>query len=322
MKITIPQLKKLCFQVFEKYGVSKKDGELIFAEYLDAEMRGRQCHGFSAFVKFSAKMLKKSQGKPKIVKQGSSFTIIDGKQNLGQIVCNEWVEKTIKKAKKQGVALLGIYNMHSYLMPGTYARLAANKNMIGIVTNYGGAKRIAPKGSIDPFFGTNPLAIGIPSADFPIVLDMATSSVAVGKVRLAKKLGKLLPAGLAVDKYGKPTRDPNKAMQGALFSFADYKGSGLALVLEILTRVIYDLKPNTKRGYLFIIIDPKIFGSVSAFKKRVAKYGRDIKKSRKAKGVKEIWLPGERSEKTKRANLKKKYLEIDDKIIEEIKAQI
>jgi len=322
MKITIPQIKKLCFQVFEKNGVSKKDGELIFAEYLDGELRGRNCHGFLAFVKFGAKMLNKSEGRPKVIKQAPSYTIIDGKRNLGQIVCAEWVPKTIQKAKKQGIAMLGISRMHSYLMPGTYARYIAEKDMIAIIFNHSGALRIAPTGGKDKMIGTNPIAVGIPSSGLPIVLDMATSSISMNKVRLAKQLGKLLPAGVALDKNGKPTRDPQKALDGAMLSFDGYKGYGLALVVEIFTRVLFNLKPNTRRGYMFIIIDPKIFGSVNAFKKRVAKYTKDIKKSRKKKGVKEIYFPGEKSEKTKQANLKKKYLEIDDKIIEEIKAQL
>ena len=326
MKITIPELKKLCFQVFKKVGVSKKDGELIFAEYLDGELRGRASHGFAAFVKFGAKVANRKKGKPMIEKNKSAYTIINGKGNLGQVVCKDALDKTIKKAKKQGIALLGIYNMYSYLMPGTYARMAVKKDMIAIITNYGGNKRIAPFGSIDPFFGTNPLAIGIPASDYPLVLDMATSAIAMGKVRLAEKLNLLLPIGVAIDKYGKPTRDPKKAMNGAIYSFGGYRGSGLALAIEILTRIMFNLEgkvpKDAPRGYLFIIIDPKIFGNVTNFKKRVASYCRLIKKSRKAKGVKEIFLPGEQSEKIKQLNLKRGYLEIDKKIIDEIKAQI
>jgi LDH2 family malate/lactate/ureidoglycolate dehydrogenase len=127
-----------------------------------------------------------------------------------------------------------------------------------------------------------------------------------------------------MDKNGKPTRDPKAAMTGALFSFAGYKGSGLAMCLELLTKTIFNLDAKDhkkdRRGFLFIIINPAIFGNVEEFKKRVAKLGREIKKSRKAKGVKEIFLPGEQSQRNKQINLRKKYLKIDETIINEIKA--
>jgi len=326
MRITIAEIKKICFTVFKKYGVSKKDGELIFAEYLDAELSGITCHGFSAFTKFGVKMLSDRQGKPIIKKNKPAFTLIDGKGNLGQIVCHDAVNLAIKKAKKQGVALLGIYNMHSYLMPGTYAKQAAQQNMIAIVTNYGGSPRIAPYGSIDPKLGVNPLAIGIPANDQPIVLDMATAQIAMGKVRLAKTLGKLLSAGIAIDKNGKPTKRPEEAMAGAMLPFGGYKGSGLAICLELMTKTLFNLSTSNKqkdhRGFLFIIINPALFGSVKEFKKRVTKLGQEIKKSRKDKGVKEIFLPGEQSQRLRQINLKNKYLEIDERIIKEIKSLI
>ncbi|MFA6410345.1 MAG: Ldh family oxidoreductase [Candidatus Buchananbacteria bacterium] len=324
MKITIAEIKKICFAVFEKYGVSKKDGELIFAEYLDAELSGITCHGFSAFAKFGAKTASDKKVKLVIKKNKPAYTLVDAKNNLGQLVCKDAVNLTIKKARKQGIAMLGIYNMHSYLMPGTYAKQAANQDMIAIITNYGGGPRIAPYGSIDPILGVNPLAIGIPANNFPIVLDMATAQIAMGKVRLAKKLGQLLPQGIAIDANGKPTTNPAKAMSGAMLPFGGYKGSGLAFCLELLTKTLFNLddkdQKEDKRGFLFIIINPSIFGDVKKFKNRTAKLVQEIKHSRKAKGVKEIFLPGEQAYRNRQNNLKKKYLEIDEKIINEIKS--
>lgn len=327
IKVTIKEIKELCMQVFRKYNLSEKQGETVFDEYLDAELRGRQCHGFSAFKKFGVKALKAKIGDPKIVKDAPSYTLINGMGNLGQLVCKDAMELTIRKAKKNGIVITGIRNMHAYLMPGTYARMAAEKDMIAFIFNYGGAPRIAPFGSIDPIFGTNPIAIGIPNKDFPIVVDMASSVRAMGLIRLAEKLGEKLESKWALDKDGNPTDDPKKAMQGAVLPFGSYKGSALALVVEIMSRPLLDVAGNDSvnkpgRGFVFLVIDPSIFTDIKKFKREVAELVKKVKSGRKADGVDEIFVPGEHDERMKQENLKKGYLEMDKVIIDEIKGMV
>ena len=283
---------------------------------------GRKCHGFSAFPTFAIKCIRSRQGEAEIVKETDTYALVDGKAKLGQIVCKKMIPKTIAKAKKKGIAMLGIYNMGSYLMPGTYARMAAEKDMVCFVFNYGGKERIAPTGSIDPVFATNPIAIGVPTKEKPIVLDMATSARAMGKVRLAAKLGEKLPEGVAIDKDGKPTTDPNEAMDGALFPFGGYKASGLALMVEILSRCLLDVhreKDEVYRGYFFIVLDPSAFIELQKFKENVEELKEKIKTSRKAPGFDEILLPGEMADKIKEESLKKGYFDVEDKLIEDIK---
>lgn len=321
MRIKIDELKKIFVKILTQKGLSKKDAFSVFNEYLQGQLRGRECHGFQAFPEFAAKLIS-PDGRPKIIREEDNLLFIDGKKNLGQIVCNEFVPQLIKKAKKKRIAMMGIYNMRSYLMPGTYAHLAAENNMVAFIFNYGGWPRIAPTGSIDPIFGTNPIAIGIPGKDFPIVIDMATSDYNMMKIRLAKKLGQKIPAGAAIDKNGKPTTDPAEAMEGALLPFGGHKGSALALVVEILTRVMFnvDIRDKTKvsRGFFFVFFDPVVFRPVNEFKESVSKLARKIKKSRKAPGVAEIFLPGEHGEKTALKNKKLDSVKLDKKIIENI----
>jgi len=322
MKIKIQEIKKMCIEILTKKGLSKNDAQAIFQEYLDSELSGRSCHGFQVFPKFGTKLV--DVEKPaEVIKEGDNFLYIDGKRNLGQIVCNQYIPKLIKKVKDKNIAMMGIYNMHSYLKPGTYARMAAENDIVAFVFNYGGRKKIAPHGSIDPFFGTNPIAIGLPGEKFPIVVDMATSKIAMMKVKLAAKLDQKLSKGVAIDKNGKPTIDPNEAMEGALLPFGSYKGSALALVVELLTKTMFKIDINDKtkanRGYLFIFFDPKTFTNLGEFKKDVSKLVNEIKGSRKAKGIDEIFVPGEKSEMTKKENIKKDYLDLEEKIINDIK---
>lgn len=321
MRVKIGELRKICVKILTQKGLSKKDALAVFNEYLQGQLRGRECHGFQAFPEFAAKLVG-HDGKPKIIREEDNLLFIDGNKNLGQIVCNEFVPQLIKKAKKKRIAMMGIYNMRSYLMPGTYARLAAEDNVVGLVFNYGGWPRIAPTGSIDPIFGTNPIAIGIPGKDFCIVIDMATSDYNMMRVRLAKKLGQKIPAGVAMDKNGKPTTDPAKVMEGALLPFGGHKGSALALTVEILTRVMFNVnihdKTTISRGFFFVFFDPAVFQPINKFKESVSKLARKIKKSRKVPGVAEIFLPGEHSGKTAQKNRKLAYVELDKKIIESI----
>lgn len=317
MKVSISNLENLCVAILRRKGLSKKDALIIFNDYLEQELRGKPDHGFQSFIEFGAELVK-PDGPPKIVKQSDSFLFIDGQKNFGQIVCSKYMPVLMRKSKKSGIAMMGISNMHSYLSPGTYARLAAENDLVAIIMNYGGWPRIAPSGSIDPIFGTNPIAIGIPSKKLPLILDMATSKVALMKIKLAKKLGLSIPFDWAIDKNGKPTTNPVKALEGAVLPFGDYKGSGLALMVELLTKTLFNVnisdKKKANRGFFFICFDPSVFQNINKYKADVTSLIEKIKKSRRAKGVKEIFIPGEQTHK----NMKKKYIDLDEKIVNEI----
>ena len=321
MKVSIKNLQNLCISILKQKGLSNKDAFIVFNEYLEQELQGKPDHGFQSFVDFGAKLVEPN-GLPKVIKQNDVLLFIDGNKNLGQIVCNKFLPILLKKAKNSGVAMMGITNMHSYLSPGSYARLVAENDLVGIVMNYGGWPRVPPFGSIDPIFGNNPIAIGIPSKKFPIVLDMAASKIALMKIRLAKKLSQTIPLGWAIDKKGNSTTDPTEALAGAVLPFGEYKGSGLALMIELLTKTLFNVDINNKkkvnRGFLFICINPAVFQNINKYKTKVNVVIEKIKKSRKAKGIKEIFVPGEQAYKNRIKNLEKKYIEIDKKIFNEI----
>lgn len=323
MKVPIEDIEKKCIAALVAKGYDEEDAKEIVDEYIDGELRGRKCHGVSMFPKFAYKASEKRQGKYKLEKEGSSYLKIDGMGNKVPIILRKYLPRLIEMAKEAGVSMLGIHNAVTYLMPGTYARKIAEQDMIGLIFNYGGWPRIAPTGSIDPMFGTNPVGIGIPSDTIPIVVDMGTSEQVMGKVRMADRLDEDLPEGVAVDSDGNATIDPKAAMDGALLPFGGHKGYALALVIEILTKTLFDIdhkeEGKANRGFMFIVIDPASFGDVGAFKKRVSKLINEIKSCRKD-GVDEIFVPGERSERTKQENLSRGFVEIDDKFMEDLEA--
>jgi LDH2 family malate/lactate/ureidoglycolate dehydrogenase len=259
--------------------------------------------------------------KLKVEKEKENYLLIDGNGGLGQLVAKEVIELTIKKAKNSGTCLAGIFNMHSYLMPGYYAKMFAEADMIGIVMN-NSKSRVAPFGGIEPKLGTNPLAIAFPTNDIPFVLDMATSKRAMGEVRLAKFFGKSLEKGLCIDENGNETRDPNKV--NALEPLGGYKGYGLALAIEVLAGALVRGKmgkvimKGTDKGYLFLVIDPEIFVDIKTFKREVSDLIRDIKNSKKKEGIKEILFPGERAQRNYQMALEEGVIEVSERVVNDI----
>ncbi|MFA5075867.1 MAG: Ldh family oxidoreductase [Patescibacteria group bacterium] len=319
MKIKIEEIKKMCLAVLIKKGLSAQDAETVVDECLGNEISGRTCHGLNSFKGFVAKKIE-PEGEAKIIKETESYLYIDGQKNLGQIVCKQYVPVLMEKARQNGIAMMGIYNMHSYLVPGTYAQMMAENNLVGFVFNYGGGPLVAPVGGIDAVLSTNPIAIGIPAKDAPVVMDIATSKIAMRKVRLAAKIGQKIPTDTALDKDGQLTTDPNLVTALLPLDGRDgHKGYALGLMMEILTRSMFKIEPNTTRGFLFFCFDPQVFIPLGEFGGEIKKLIKEVKNSRKAPGVKEIFLPGEQSARIRKENLKKGYLEVDENIIKEIK---
>jgi LDH2 family malate/lactate/ureidoglycolate dehydrogenase len=169
-----------------------------------------------------------------------------------------------------------------------------------------GNASVAPFGSADPFFGTNPFSIAVPSAEGrALVLDMSASVVARGKIRLAAMSGESIPLGWACDETGEPTTDPKRALKGSLLPLGGPKGSGLAMMIDILSGVLsgssygrglksfHELDGATGVGACFIAIDIGRFVDPGSFARTIGEYVGGIKGLRKQPGVNEILVPGE-----------------------------
>ena len=319
MKVQIEDVRKLMEEKLAAKGLSGEDAAVIADEYLDGELRGRHSHGLMSFPN-AIKRAKEITGPIQIEKDGPAYALVNGNGNPGQLVGKFMMELAIKKARGAGVAIVGSYNHPSYLMPGYQVRRAMKEGLIGIVIDNSKAA-VVPHGGIDPVYGPNPIGIGIPSKTTPIVVDMATSVHAKGDTRYAKKFGKLLPENYALDKEGNTTRDPDEFY--ALLPFGGHKGYCLGLAIEVLAGPMVNAKVGTdegSRGFMFQVIDPSKFVGQDEFEEKVARLAEQVKSSRKADGVEEIFLPGEHSERIKQENLKNGFIEVDDKLWEEIKA--
>ncbi len=323
MNVKASDLRKTVEKVLSSKYYSTSQAKDIAEVLLYAEMTGKNTQGILKLMGTEPIQDIRPQYEPKIVKDTKVSVLIDGGGNPGILVSKMATQMAIKKCKKNGFAIVGTNNtLSSTGSIGYYAGEITKNDFIGIVMA-GPPGSVAPFGGIEPLLGTNPIAVGFPSNTLPIIFDMATSAITwYGLVR-AKALGEKIPEGLAMDNEGTLTTDPEKAMDGAILPFdKSYKGSGLSLMVEImtgpLTEAIYPGSKEKGWGNLFIAIDPQLLTTIEKFKEGTTQLIKTIKNSKKAKGHTEIYMPGEKGLKMKENIEKTGEIEIDETILQQL----
>lgn len=242
-----------------------------------------------------------------IERERGATALINGDNALGHLVMNKAVDVAIEKVKQHSVCWVGSHYGNHSGAASVYVRRLAEQGYIGIYMAVGNANHMAPWGGIDLLLSTNPIAIAVPSGDRPIVLlDIATTVAAYGKVKLAAQKGESIPDTWMIDRQGKPITDPQKSSEGSLLPIGDYKGYGLAVMIGLLAGALnnaavgkstidfnahHDLITNT--GQTIIAVDPSAFGDREQFIARVTTLVDDLKASSKLPGVNQIRVPGD-----------------------------
>jgi L-2-hydroxycarboxylate dehydrogenase (NAD+) len=327
------ELKKLISKIFIKHKLSKNHANICAEALVNAELVGAPSHGLSRLKMYCDRINKRvinPRPKIKIKKITQSITQIDAKNSIGFVAADIGIKKAIDSAKKTGIGLVGINNSGHYGLSGYYAEQAVSKNLIAMCfTNAPPA--IAPHGAIKKLFGTNPICFGSPTSNkVPFILDTSVSMINRGKIRVAAKIGKKIPEGVALDKFGNPTTDAKKALAGVQLPIAGFRGSGLAWMVDILCGVFTggnhggkvkdpfdDFTGPQNIGHLFLVMKPNLF--VGNYSKRIKENIKRIKKLPKIKAVKEIMYPGQNKYARYKKNLKKS-IKIKKKILIEINA--
>lgn len=302
------ELRAYCESVLTASGVDEGCAQAVAEVLIDAELTGVSTHGVSRMAIYMERMAKGLVSKGnhiRIEREGPSSVVIDAGNTLGAPSAKFAMEVCIKKAAETGCCFATVKRSNHFGTAAFYTKLAAARGMIGFAcTNLTG--KIAPFGSAEPFMGTNPISVSAPSNGKPVVLDMTPSVVALGKLILAEKLGQSIPLGWALDKEGKPTTDPAEGRKGSLVPIGGPKGSGLAIMVEILSGILsgagcapqlhdlYEFDAPQGVGHFMGVIDVGHFMDLEAFRTAVSEMAGQIKGLRKAEGVSEILLPGER----------------------------
>jgi len=304
------KLIKFTKDIFLNCGLSAKNSLIVSKLLIRADERGVWSHGIVRLPVYIKRLEKKAANpkpKLKLKKITNSAYHLDGDNGLGFISAFAGTEKCIQLAKKNGIGLVGVSKSNHFGMAANYLETAAQNNcMAWIFTN--ASKALPPHGAMAPFFGTSPFAFGCPTKNKkkPFILDMASSSVARGKLKFAAQNGMKIPFGYALDKNGKPTNDGQKGFEGIMLPFGGMKGAGLSWMMDIVSGIftganhsgnvknaITDFSGPSNVGHLIICIRTNLFQSHKSFIDKI-EYGiQKVKRLKKAKGFKKILHPGE-----------------------------
>ncbi len=307
MIIKNKKIHKEVFEIFKKYKLSTEHAKISTNAIINAELVGAYGHGLSRLRMYCDRINKKlinPKPKIKIKKISSSISYIDANNSIGFVAADIAIKQAISNAKNTGIGLVAVKNSGHYGLSGYYAEQAVKKNLITMIyTNAPPA--VAPHGALKSLFGTNPICFGTPtSSKIPFILDTSISMINRGKIRYAAQNKKKIPYGVALDKFGKPTTDAIKALEGVQLPIAGFRGSGLAWMVDILSGVLTggnhagrvkdpfdDFTGPQNIGHLFITFKTNLF--VKNFNNRIKDNIRSIKKLPRIKGVKEIMYPGQ-----------------------------
>ena len=313
------ELNKIVNSILRKHGMSKDHSQISTNALINAELVGAYGHGLSRLKMYCDRIKKKvinTKPKIKIKRISQSISHIDADNSIGFVAADIAIKTAIKNAKKTGIGMVGVKNSGHYGLSGYYAEQAVKNNLITMIyTNAPPA--VAPHGALKSLFGTNPICFGTPAGSkVPFILDTSISMINRGKIRVAARNNQKIPDGVALDKFGKPTTDAKKALEGVQLPIAGFRGSGLAWMVDILSGVLTggnhagrvkdpfdDFSGPQNIGHLFITFKTNLF--VNNFNNRIKDNIKTVKRLPKINGIKEIMYPGQNKYKRYKMNSKK-----------------
>ncbi|MBU3630564.1 Ldh family oxidoreductase [Polynucleobacter sp. AP-Melu-500A-A1] len=318
--LSITQAEQFIAKALIAHDVPLADALIVAQLMIKSDLVGADGHGLFRLPAYLKRI--RAGGinlKPhiRIEREQGATALINGDNALGHLVMNKAVAVAIEKVKEHSVCWVGSHYGNHSGAASVYVRKLAEQGFIGIYMAVGNANHMAPWGGIDLLLSTNPIAIAVPAGDHPMVLlDIATTVAAYGKVKLAAQKGESIPSDWMIDRQGQPITDPKRSAEGSLLPIGGYKGYGLAVMIGLLAGALnnaavgkgtidfnahHDLITNT--GQTIIAVDPSAFGDKQEFINRVITLVEDLKSSSTLPGIKEIRVPGEGAAKMMAARM-------------------
>ena len=311
-RVSIPQLETFIARAFEAVGIAKSEATIVAELMVRADAQGSEGHGVFRLPQYIRRIKGGAVNvnpKIRVAREAAGMALVDGDNGMGHLVMRFATQKAIEKAKQAGVAWVGVKRSNHAGPASLYAGMPLEHDMIGLYLAVGNANHLPPWGGIDMLLSTNPIAVAVPAdEELPVVLDMATTVAAYGKVKTKAQRGEMMPEGWMMDREGRPLTDPKRANEGFLLPIGGYKGYGLALIFGLLAgtlngaamgKDVIDFNADdttpTNTGHVIVAINIEAFQPVAEFKKSVDALVRDIRNSRRLPGVDRIRLPGEGS---------------------------
>lgn len=297
--------------LFHAGGLSKDAARRVAAALIEADLSGRPSHGVLQAENYLARLgsgAMSTDEVPVVVSRSGGAIVLDAGDMEGHLAAEDAIAIAIEAARENGVAAVAVRRGQHTGVMGRYVRIAAQAGCAAIAM--GNTRPVMPApGGIERLVGTNPLAVGLPAAEGPIVLDMATSAGTYGRIRHAKAVGKPIPGDWALDSSGNPTTDPEAAMAGFLLPMAGAKGFALSFVIDLMARLFsggdsWISSPDAAEGptsappsssYIFIVLDVTRFRALDGFLDETAQAIERVRTSSRSEGIDRLFTPGERS---------------------------
>jgi LDH2 family malate/lactate/ureidoglycolate dehydrogenase len=317
-RIPAPRLTEFAAAVLVAVGVPEADARLVADSLVTADLWGHQSHGvmrLSWYVNRIRAGVMRTVTTPETVSDTGPLAVVDGHDGVGQVLAAHAAREAARRAHTHGVGVVAVRNSNHFGTAAYFTRMAARDGCVAILTT-NASPAMAPWGGRRKTVGTNPWSIAAPAGRHDVmVMDVANTAVARGKVYLARQRGEAIPAGWAIDADGAPTTDPVAAIAGVILPMAGHKGYAIALLMDVLSGVLtgsafgtavsgpYQVERPSGCGHLFIALDVAAFGDPDGFARRMEQLVAEVKAVPLAQGFDEVFYPGELEDRAAREHL-------------------
>ncbi len=306
-----------------KLGHDASESALIADHLIDCDLRGLSWGGLARAISIAERFARTGNRRQpiRILHETPVSARIDGGDNLGYLVAYRATTIAIQKAETAGISVVGANNTWYTGMLSYYAEMAAARGLVSMIAS-NASPWVAPHGATEGRLGTNPICFGFPGAAEPAIYDIGTSAIIHAEVTLAQRLGESLPENVAFDAAGNPTRDPAAALAGAFAVWGGHKGSGLAIVVQLLGILAGSppVPPELAEfGYLIVCIRPDLMGPAETFRNNVSAFADSVRSARPVPGTVPVRMPFDRSREERQRRLAEGLLDIPDLLIERLR---
>jgi L-2-hydroxycarboxylate dehydrogenase (NAD+) len=328
MKLKIDKLKTEILEYLQIIGFNLHDRTTLTQLVIEQEIVGNQFSALENLTKDEFITRGANTSKETIATKKPALQLIKGNGRLAPLITADHLDEIVRNAKTQGIYALGIFDSSYNDFFDIFCRRIVAKNCIALIVENGGPQGVVPYGGISSITGTNPIAYGVPTHNHPIIFDAATAMYAWGRIDQARELKTKLPDNSYLDKTGKVTIDPERAV--AILPFGGYKGFAINLLIDILSGILVrgksglDQPMDTQKyiGTLIIVIDPSAFGDLKQFKDSTSKLVNDITNIPATNKKNPVRVPGIRGSKRLAQYQIDKTIKIEGRVWEKFQTKL
>ncbi|GGI38938.1 lactate dehydrogenase [Cnuibacter physcomitrellae] len=333
MRLDAAQVIVAVRSLLEAQGVPSGDAELIADSLVAADLWGHQSHGVLRLPWYIDRLRAGSmtaRTEPAIVSDTGPLLVMDGRDGIGQVLAERARTEAVRRAHEFGVAAVGVRNSNHFGTAMYFTRRAAAEGCVGILTT-NASPAMAPWGGREKAVGTNPWSVAAPFGDRVVVVDVANTAVARGKIHLAKQRGDSIPETWALGRDGNPTSDPAEAVDGVILPMAGHKGYAIAFMMDVLSGALtgsevgtgvhgpYEPTARSGAGHLFLAIDVSAAGSMAEYTERVGRIVSEVTSVPPAEGHARVLYPGEVEDRHRQAALEAGGLDLPQRTIDALR---